>query len=158
MDKYCQFSTPHSCRKHLALYQWEQLSQRKPHSPVWLKLIYPLPYPLWIRTHWAGWCSQAPLCRCVTWHFWHYFQMWQEASRAPDPMGEAGDLENILFWGEDAFWWIKPKIVRMHGSESFSAILEPPRENELYCCYDPAFPFKNTVTPNATQFSFLIAI
>lgn len=65
--------------------------------------------------------------------------------------GGAGDRGNILFWG-DEFRWIKPKIVRMHGSESFSAILEPPRESELDCCHDPAhFPFKNTVIQNATH-------
>lgn len=148
MDKYCQFSTLHSCRKHLALYQWEQLPQRIPHSPVWLKLIYPLSYSSWIRRSHS---SQAPLCRCVTWHFWPYVQVWPKAGRVPDPMGGAGDLGNILFWGEDAFWWIKPKIARMHGSESFSAILEPPRESELDCCHDPAhFPFKNTAILNAT--------
>lgn len=58
------------------------------------------------------------------------------------------------------------KIVRMRGPESCSAILEPPRENELDCCHDPAhIPLKNTAILNATHsgsslqlFSFLILL
>lgn len=40
-----------------------------------------------------------------------------------------------------------PKIVRMHGSESFGAILEPPRESELDCCHDPAKNFHLKIQP-----------
>lgn len=35
----------------------------------------------------------------------------------------------------------------MHGSESFGAILEPPRESELDCCHDPAKNFHLKIQP-----------
>lgn len=83
---------------------------------------------------------------CMTWYFWPYCQMRQGVSRTPSPMGGAGDTGNILLWREDVFQWIKTKVFYARGSESHSAISEPPRETELYCFHGPISTLSTTYT------------
>lgn len=153
MDKYCQFSTPHSCRKHLALYQWEQLSQRIPHSPIWLKLIYPLtPYESEFLTVLDDAASQLPGSSLQVYYlvFLALFPDVTRSKLSTWPHGRSRWPGEHFILGRRCILMNQIKIVRMRGPESCSAILEPPRESELDCCHDPAhIPFRNTAILNA---------